>query len=72
MLAVRGFKSWLGRMMDAMDELTREFLIESQEGLDKMEHCLIRPGGTAAGCGFDWGHFSLGAHHQGNHRISWP
>jgi two-component system chemotaxis sensor kinase CheA len=23
-----------------MDELTREFLIESQEGLDKMEHCL--------------------------------
>ena len=25
---------------DAMDELTREFLIESQEGLDRMEHCL--------------------------------
>src|SRR3974390_3172390 len=23
-----------------MDELTREFLIESQEGLDRMEHCL--------------------------------
>ena len=31
-----------------MDELTREFLIESQEGLDRMEHCLTdlesRPG----------------------------
>jgi two-component system, chemotaxis family, sensor kinase CheA len=30
-----------------MDELTREFLIESQEGLDRMEHCLtdleVRP-----------------------------
>jgi two-component system chemotaxis sensor kinase CheA len=26
--------------MDAMDELTREFLIESQEGLDRMERCL--------------------------------
>jgi two-component system chemotaxis sensor kinase CheA len=25
---------------DAMDELTREFLIESQEGLDRMERCL--------------------------------
>src|SRR5208282_2536482 len=24
----------------AMDELTREFLIESQEGLDRMERCL--------------------------------
>ena len=23
-----------------MDELTREFLIESQEGLDRMERCL--------------------------------
>ena len=23
-----------------MDDLTREFLIESQEGLDRMEHCL--------------------------------
>lgn len=34
--------------MDAMDELTREFLIESQEGLDRMERCLTdleaRPG----------------------------
>ena len=33
-----------------MDELTREFLIESQEGLDKMERCLTeletRPGDT--------------------------
>jgi two-component system chemotaxis sensor kinase CheA len=27
-------------MGDAMDELTREFLIESQEGLDRMERCL--------------------------------
>jgi two-component system chemotaxis sensor kinase CheA len=31
-----------------MDELTREFLIESQEGLDRMERCLteleVRPG----------------------------
>jgi len=26
--------------MDTMDELTREFLIESQEGLDRMERCL--------------------------------
>ncbi len=26
--------------MDAMDELTREFLIESQEGLDRMERCM--------------------------------
>jgi two-component system chemotaxis sensor kinase CheA len=26
--------------MDMMDELTREFLIESQEGLDRMERCL--------------------------------
>jgi two-component system, chemotaxis family, sensor kinase CheA len=26
--------------IDAMDELTREFLIESQEGLDRMERCL--------------------------------
>jgi two-component system, chemotaxis family, sensor kinase CheA len=26
--------------LDAMDELTREFLIESQEGLDRMERCL--------------------------------
>jgi two-component system chemotaxis sensor kinase CheA len=30
-----------------MDELTREFLIESQEGLDRMERCLtdleVRP-----------------------------
>ena len=25
---------------DEMDELTREFLIESQEGLDRMERCL--------------------------------
>jgi len=24
----------------ALDELTREFLIESQEGLDRMERCL--------------------------------
>ena len=24
----------------AMDELTREFLIESQEGLDRMERCM--------------------------------
>lgn len=34
-----------------MDELTREFLIESQEGLDRMERCLTeleeRPGDTA-------------------------
>ncbi|HEU5350736.1 MAG TPA: chemotaxis protein CheW [Terracidiphilus sp.] len=34
-----------------MDELTREFLIESQEGLDRMEHCLTEleaaPGDTA-------------------------
>jgi two-component system chemotaxis sensor kinase CheA len=33
-----------------MEELTREFLIESQEGLDRMEHCLTdletRPGDT--------------------------
>jgi two-component system chemotaxis sensor kinase CheA len=29
-----------GRMSGRMDELTREFLIESQEGLDRMEHCL--------------------------------
>src|SRR5260370_24080816 len=33
-----------------MDELTREFLIESQEGLDRMERCLTdletRPGDT--------------------------
>jgi len=29
-----------GRMCGRMDELTREFLIESQEGLDRMEHCL--------------------------------
>ena len=29
-----------GRVRDAMDELTREFLIESQEGLDRMERCL--------------------------------
>ena len=27
-------------MSGAMDELTREFLIESQEGLDRMERCL--------------------------------
>ena len=27
-------------MDDPMDELTREFLIESQEGLDRMERCL--------------------------------
>src|ERR1035438_9936959 len=27
-------------MSGHMDELTREFLIESQEGLDRMEHCL--------------------------------
>jgi len=34
-----------------MDELTREFLIESQEGLDRMERCLTeleeRPGDAA-------------------------
>jgi two-component system chemotaxis sensor kinase CheA len=34
-----------------MDELTREFLIESQEGLDRMEHCLTeleeRPSDTS-------------------------
>ena len=34
-----------------MDELTREFLIESQEGLDRMERCLTeleeRPRDTA-------------------------
>src|SRR5580692_11499803 len=34
-----------------MDELTREFLIESQEGLDRMERCLTelesRPNDTA-------------------------
>lgn len=34
-----------------MDDLTREFLIESQEGLDRMEHCLTEleaaPGNTA-------------------------
>jgi two-component system chemotaxis sensor kinase CheA len=29
-----------GRRVGAMDELTREFLIESQEGLDRMERCL--------------------------------
>jgi two-component system chemotaxis sensor kinase CheA len=33
-----------------MDELTREFLIESQESLDRMERCLTelerRPGDT--------------------------
>jgi two-component system chemotaxis sensor kinase CheA len=27
----------------ARDELTREFLIESQEGLDRMERCLTEP-----------------------------
>ena len=27
-------------MCEPMDELTREFLIESQEGLDRMERCL--------------------------------
>ena len=37
-----------------MDELTREFLIESQEGLDRMERCLtelpaLRAVGRAAG-----------------------
>jgi two-component system chemotaxis sensor kinase CheA len=34
-----------------IDDLTREFLIESQEGLDRMEHCLteleVRPGDAA-------------------------
>jgi two-component system chemotaxis sensor kinase CheA len=38
-------------MSGEMDELTREFLIESQEGLDRMEHCLTdleeRPQDTA-------------------------
>ncbi len=38
-------------MGEAMDELMREFLIESQEGLDRMEHCLTeleeRPQDTA-------------------------
>ncbi len=38
-------------MSGAMDELTREFLIESQEGLDRMERCLTeleeRPQDTA-------------------------
>jgi two-component system, chemotaxis family, sensor kinase CheA len=29
-----------GGCVSAMDELTREFLIESQEGLDRMERCL--------------------------------
>src|SRR5206468_3354567 len=29
-----------GEMDGGMDELTREFLIESQEGLDRMERCL--------------------------------
>ncbi len=29
-----------GHRVDPMDELTREFLIESQEGLDRMERCL--------------------------------
>ncbi len=37
-------------MSGVMDELTREFLIESQEGLDRMERCLTdletRPGDT--------------------------
>ena len=37
-----------GLWIEEMDELTREFLIESQEGLDRMERCLtdleMRPG----------------------------
>jgi two-component system chemotaxis sensor kinase CheA len=33
-------KSRLAGWFKAMDELTREFLIESQEGLDRMEQCL--------------------------------
>src|SRR6516164_5926712 len=37
-----------GTRVGGMDELTREFLIESQEGLDRMERCLTdleaRPG----------------------------
>ncbi len=33
-----------------MDELTREFLIESQEGLDRMERCLTDLEAAAAGC----------------------
>ena len=38
----RGSRPQLGRRVKtmAMDELTREFLIESQEGLDRMERCL--------------------------------
>src|SRR6266702_4442317 len=39
------------RKSGSMDELTREFLIESQEGLDRMERCLTeleeRPQDTA-------------------------
>ena len=39
MSAVRRASAARGQM-GAMDDLTREFLIESQEGLDRMERCL--------------------------------
>ena len=52
-----------------MDELTREFLIESQEGLDRMERCLTdleeRPGDAAL---IDR-YLPVGSHHQGNDRL---
>ena len=35
-----GFEQSSGKRGCGMDDLTREFLIESQEGLDRMERCL--------------------------------
>ena len=53
-----------------MDELTREFLIESQEGLDRMERCLTDLETAAPGCGIAGRDLPFGAYDQGNHGLS--
>ena len=48
-----------------MDELTREFLIESQEGLDRMERCLTELESRPEDAGL-WRDLPLCAHDQGD------
>ena len=64
--------SWLRRAPDKgrVDDLTREFIAESQEGLERMERCLTelekRPGDRRAG----GGDLPRGAHDQGDDGFS--
>jgi hypothetical protein len=52
-----------------MDELTREFLIESQEGLDRMERCLTDLEARPHDASPAGRHIPFRAHDQGNHWI---